>query len=169
MIPSLINENSSREDVLAALKINVHDFQKANKLLRKDPEIILEVLKLDGDALLYADESLTKDASFFWRVWHIQESECSDARRKSYINRYLLQETSRIFIGAVLTIASGLLLSSISTLPFPVVLFPALLILIAATALGADYTFNKLAEHGNAFFKARAEFSTPATENVLTI
>jgi len=152
------------ETVLAAVKYNYRALRYADESLKAESDVVLAAVKQDGRSLQYASESLTDNASFFWRVWNIQQSGENDDSRKEYINRYLLKETAKILIGAGLTIASGLLLSSIITLPFPV-----LLILIAATAVGAIYTFNKLAEHGYGFFKARAELSIPVTKDALTI
>jgi uncharacterized protein YdeI (YjbR/CyaY-like superfamily) len=153
-----------REIVLAAVTQNGSVLQyTADNALIDDREIVLAAVTQNGCALGWAlrcaAEALTNDASFFWRIWNIQKSETHDDYRKAYINQYLLKETGKISLGVGLTIASGLLLSGIIALPFP-----ALVILIAATVIGAIYTFNKVAEHGYGFFKARAELSAPKNE-----
>jgi hypothetical protein len=122
-----------------------------------DRDVVLKAVKKRGGALQFADKSLINDASFFWQIWNMQKSETGDDYRKAYINQYLLKETAKILLGAIV---SGILLSGI-TIP----LVPALIVLIAG-AISAIYTGYKVAEHGYGFFKAKYEPSTSKIELV---
>jgi len=137
---------------------------------RADRNTVLKEVKKDGKALDLADGSLRNDASFFWHIWNIQESETGDNYRKAYINRYLLKETAKILLGAGLTTFSYILcvglcmigvVGTISHSTFLVINLAA-----AATLIGAIYTFYKVAEHGYGFFKAKYELSTSKNEHV---
>lgn len=149
--------------VLAAVTQSVFALGCASDSLRANKDFILAAVPENGWALGFASESLKDDASFFWHIWNIQDSKCNDESRKNYINQYLLKETTKTLLGAGLTIASGLLLSCLIALPLP-----ALVILIAATVIGAIYTFKKVAEHSHGFFKAQEESSTSESKNKLT-
>jgi hypothetical protein len=151
------------EVVLAAVRQNGWALGFASDSLRANKDFILAAVPENGLALGFASESLKDDASFFWHIWNIQNSKCNDESRKNYINQYLLKETTKTLLGAGLTIASGLLLSCLIALPLP-----ALVILIAATVIGAIYTFKKVAEHSHGFFKAQAESSTNESKNTPT-
>jgi len=140
---------------------------------RADRNTVLKEVKKDGKALDLADGSLRNDASFFWHIWNIQESETGDNYRKAYINRYLLKETAKILLGAGLTTFSyilccglGGILGFIGFTSYTTYLMILLAAAAAATLIGAIYTFYKVAEHGYGFFKAKYELSTSKTEHV---
>jgi hypothetical protein len=148
------SRKADRDVVFAAVQQNGSALKFADESRKADRDVVLAAIQQNGSALKYADESLRNNVSFFWHIWNIQKSVTGDDYRKAYINQYLLKETGKISLGVGLTIASGLLLSGIIALPFP-----ALVILIAATVIGAIYTINKVVEHSYGFFKAQAELS----------
>ena len=51
-----INKNSSREEVLAAVKSYGHDLEYASDDLKADREIVLVAVKSNGFALEYASD-----------------------------------------------------------------------------------------------------------------
>ncbi len=151
---------ADRDFVLAAVQQNGQALAYADESLKANRDFVLAAVQQNGQALEYPDERLRDNASFFWHIWNIPNSKYGDESRKNYINQYLLKETTKTLLGAGLTIASGLLLSCLIALPFP-----ALVVLISATVIGAIYTFKKVAEHSHGFFKAQAESSTNGSTN----
>ena len=64
-----INENSSREDVLAAVKEDGYALEEAADELKADREIVLTAVKQSGLALKYASDDLKTDCELI----HISE------------------------------------------------------------------------------------------------
>jgi len=124
-----------------------------------DKDFVIAAVTRNGSALQFTAEALKNDASFFWRIWNIQELEKGDIYRKAYINQYLLKKIGKFSLGVFFIIDPVFLLNFTIALPFP-----ALVFLIAVTVIGAIYTFNKVVEHSYGFFKAQAELSKTDTE-----
>jgi hypothetical protein len=57
----MINENSTKEIVLEAVKHNGYALGYASKKLQNDREVVLEAVREAGDALKYASEELQND------------------------------------------------------------------------------------------------------------
>lgn len=62
----MINENSTREEVLVAVKANGCNLRYASEELQGDRDVVLEAVKKDGWALEYASEELRREMAECW-------------------------------------------------------------------------------------------------------
>jgi hypothetical protein len=57
----MINKNSTKAEVLKAVKQNWRALEFANEVLRNDREVVLTAVKQDGCALQYSSDELRSD------------------------------------------------------------------------------------------------------------
>jgi len=71
----MIDENSTREEVIKAVKRNGHALEYASETLKNDKDIVLETVKQNGYALQYASYKLRNDKEFMRLIDEIEKGE----------------------------------------------------------------------------------------------
>jgi hypothetical protein len=125
----------------------------------------LIAVKQNAASLSRVSSTLKSEISFAWEISRIQ-SEMNDELRKKYINRFLIQESLKLFASFAIVVVSGFIIVGVFVLPMPFLVAVTLGPLLAA--ISGFYAINKIVQHAKGYFKVsenREASSTTTAEN----
>lgn len=151
----MINSNSSKEVILAAVSQDGLALEHASDTLKADREVVLAAVHQNGTVIEVLPDSLKADITFFWSVKLAMTSQKYPEIVDNYINSFMAKEALKLFVSFGMVAIGGLMLGGIITLPLP----DLAVSLLGAVAVGfsGGYVSHKIKSYHQSFFNYHKE------------